>query len=330
MIDFCILGTGISGSTIANLISKNYSVEVFDKARGPGGRASNKRYVSRLTFDHGVQYITPKSNDFKRFINSMKKNKVVKEWNGNHLDFLFKKDNNIDKKKYIGTKANNGICKYLLKNIRQNYFSEITKIKYEKNYWIITVNNKQYKYRNLILTCPYPQSIKLAKKYLNKKILNLKLKMIPNMTVMLAFKNQKHIPLSSIKFNDDIIAWAANENSKNRFKSKINLWTIQTTVNYSKKIIDKYKKKKIFYINQIFNRFSKLSGLKKNLIFKDIHGWKYAFSEKDLILDCYWDRKYNIGMCADWMQGSNVENAWNSANQLFKKIKKNPPKDRRV
>ena len=50
----------------------------------------------------------------------------------------------------------------------------------------------------------------------------LPIKMEPNITTM-AFKNQKHIPISSIKFNDETLAWAAHENSKNRFKSSISL-----------------------------------------------------------------------------------------------------------
>ena len=64
MIDFCVLGSGIAGSTIANLLSKKYSIHVFDKARGPGGRSSNKRFKNNLSFDHGVQYISPKSKLF--------------------------------------------------------------------------------------------------------------------------------------------------------------------------------------------------------------------------------------------------------------------------
>ena len=58
MMDFCILGSGIAGSTIANLLSKKYTVEVFDKARGPGGRASTKRFKLDLGFDHGAQYLS--------------------------------------------------------------------------------------------------------------------------------------------------------------------------------------------------------------------------------------------------------------------------------
>lgn len=58
MKDFCVVGSGIAGSTIAKLLYKKYSVEVFDKARGPGGRAANRRYKNKASFDHGLQFYT--------------------------------------------------------------------------------------------------------------------------------------------------------------------------------------------------------------------------------------------------------------------------------
>ena len=45
MKDFCIIGSGISGATIANILSKKYSLDVYDKARGIGGRSSNKKLI---------------------------------------------------------------------------------------------------------------------------------------------------------------------------------------------------------------------------------------------------------------------------------------------
>ena len=87
MKDFCIVGSGIAGSTIASLLSKKYSIEIFDKARGPGGRCSNRRYKDNQSFDHGLQYIAPKSNAFTKFILDLKRKKIIKEWPGNHLDF---------------------------------------------------------------------------------------------------------------------------------------------------------------------------------------------------------------------------------------------------
>ena len=57
---YCVIGSGISGATIANLLNKKYSVDLFDKARGPGGRSSFKRLDKAKGFDHGTQYISPK------------------------------------------------------------------------------------------------------------------------------------------------------------------------------------------------------------------------------------------------------------------------------
>ena len=141
MKDFCIVGSGIAGSTIASLLSKKHSVEIFDKARGSGGRISNRKYKDNLSFDHGLQYISPKSKEFKKFVLSLKQKNVLKEWSGNHLDFTFeKKEKSI---KFIGSKKNNDICKYLIKNIKVNYDSTVTNIEFNYNYWTITLNYKK-------------------------------------------------------------------------------------------------------------------------------------------------------------------------------------------
>jgi predicted NAD/FAD-dependent oxidoreductase len=320
MIDFCVLGSGVAGSTIANLLSKKYSVHVFDKARGPGGRSSNKRFKNNLSFDHGVQYISPKSKSFIKYIHKLYKNKILKSWDDNHLDFTFEKK--PFSKKYIGRKANNDLVKYNLKNIKQSFTSPIEKINFKKFFWEITLKNKsKYQFKSLIVTCPFPQLKKLAKNYLDKTILKLKVQMQPNITVMIALKNQKKLPISSIKFNDDVLAWAANENSKNRFKSNINLWTLQATLRWSKKTINKYKNDKSI-MNQLITRFIKLTGFEKNkIIFKRIHGWKYSYNYEKTSYLSIWNKKINLGVCGDWFNGPKVENAWLSANDLAKKIK---------
>ena len=85
MSQYCIIGSGISGSTIANLLNKKNSVEVYDKARGPGGRSSFKRLNKNQGFDHGMQYISPKNPKFKKFINDLIKKNVLKKWQGKHV-----------------------------------------------------------------------------------------------------------------------------------------------------------------------------------------------------------------------------------------------------
>ena len=324
MKDFCIVGSGIAGSTIANLLAKNYSVEVFDKARGPGGRASNRRYKSNLSFDHGLQYFSAKSVEFKKILINLKKKKILKDWPGAHLDFTFK--NKKISTKFIGIKGNNDFCKYLITGINTNYQSTVTNISFNSKFWTLTINGKNKLYfKYLILTCPFPQLKLLASKYLRKEIINLKVNMVPNITVMVAFKNYKSLNINSIKFNDEIITWACQENSKNRFKCNENLWTIQCSEKFSKKIINLYKKNKNKYQSIILKKFEQLLGFKtKNATFKNIHGWKYSSSNSITSSKYIWNEKCNLGVCGDWFIGPKGENAWQSAKNLYFRVKKKP------
>ena len=171
----------------------------------------------------------------------------------------------------------------------------------------------------------------LAIKFQKKKIPNLKVNMTPNITAMVVYENYEKLPINSIKFKDEIISWAAQENTKDRFKANQIVWTIQCTDIFSKKIINLLKNKKKKYESIIFKRFEKLLGYKtKNIVFKNLHGWRYAYNKLNTNLDTLWSDKDNLGVCADWFNGPYAECAWLSANSLYKKIKKNPPKNRRV
>ena len=321
MKDFCIVGSGIAGSTIANLLAKKYSVEVLDKAKGVGGRAANRRYIKNLSFDHGAQYISPKSKNFNKFLLQLKKKEIIKEWEGKHID-LTNKDAINEKIKYIGKKGNNQISKFLLKKVKKKLLSPVKKVEFKKSQWKVTLNNKEYYYyKNLIFAIPFPQIKDIAKEYLDKKFLELNVKMEPNLTVMAVYKNCKKNLISSIKFDDKILGWAANENSKKRYKTKLSLWTIQSNVQWAKKKIDNYKSKKTLTSNQLLNQFMKLTNLKKNkLIFNSIHGWKYSYNRNSTKLKSIWYKKYNMGICGDWFIGPKVEDAWESAQNLFKKL----------
>ncbi len=215
MKDFCIIGSGISGSTIAHTLSKKYSLDVYDKARGIGGRSSNKKLNKNESFDHGVQYISPKSTPFKKFINNLIKKKIVKKWLGKHIFLDTKKKEDKNHIKIIGTKGNNAISKYLLKDINCNFNSEVVKIFNKNNVWEISFSDESKKlYKSLILTCPFAQLKKLSKKYIKHSFINKKIKMDANITVMMTTKKTK-ANISSYFFNDKILGWAGNENSKN-------------------------------------------------------------------------------------------------------------------
>ena len=321
MSSFCVIGSGISGATIANLLNKKHNVDLYDKARGLGGRSSFKRLDKIRGFDHGTQYFSPKTPEFKKFTKKLIEKKILKIWEGNHKFLSDKKKENKKHVKVIGRKGNNDISKYLLKNVRCYFQSELKKINFQSRKWNLIFNDGKIRnYENLILTCPFPQLKKLSKKYIKNSFIKEKIKMDANITILIEIK-KTNLGYSSFLFNDRILGWAGYENSKKRFKSKSDLWTLQSTFNWANKKINQNKVLKKTNAKILINKFFKLTGIKRTkVLFSLNHGWKYSSNSKPLKLKSYWNSRLNLGVCADWFNGPRLESGWISANDLYKKI----------
>ena len=321
MSSFCVIGSGISGATIANLLNKKHTVDLYDKARGLGGRSSFKRLDKIRGFDHGTQYFSPKTPEFKRFTKKLIEKKILKIWEGNHKFLSDKKKENKKHVKVIGRKGNNDISKYLLKNVRCYFQSELKKINFQSRKWNLIFNDGEIRnYENLILTCPFPQLKKLSKKYIKNSFIKEKIKMDANITILIEIK-KTNLGYSSFLFNDRVLGWAGYENSKKRFKSKSDLWTLQSTFNWANKKINQNKVLKKTNAKILIDKFFKLTGIKRRkVLFSLNHGWKYSSNSKPLKLKSYWNSRLNLGVCADWFNGPRLESGWISANDLYKKI----------
>ena len=321
MSSFCVIGSGISGATIANLLNKKHTVDLYDKARGLGGRSSFKRLDNQRGFHHGTQYFSPKTTEFKRFTKKLIEKKILKIWGGNHKFLSDKKKENKKHVKVIGRKGNNDISKYLLKNVRCYFQSELKKINFQNRKWNLVFNDGEIRnYDNLILTCPFPQLKKLSKKYIKNSFIREKIKMDANITILIEIK-KTNLGYSSFLFNDRILGWAGYENSKKRFKSRSDLWTLQSTFNWANKKINQNKVLKKTNAKILIDKFFKLTGIKQTkILFSLNHGWKYSSNSKPLKLKSYWNSRLNLGVCADWFNGPRLESGWISANDLYKKI----------
>jgi len=321
MSSFCVIGSGISGATIANLLNKKHNVDLYDKARGLGGRSSFKRLDKIRGFDHGTQYFSPKTPEFKKFTKKLIEKKILKIWEGNHKFLSDKKKENKKHVKVIGRKGNNDISKYLLKNVRCYFQSELKKINFQNRKWNLIFKDGEIRnYENLILTCPFPQLKKLSKKYIKNSFIKEKIKMDANITILIEIK-KTNLGYSSFLFNDRILGWAGYENSKKRFKSKSDLWTLQSTFNWANKKINQNKVLKKTNAKILIDKFFKLTGIKRTkVLFSLNHGWKYSSNSKPLKLKSYWNSRLNLGVCADWFNGPRLESGWISANDLYKKI----------
>jgi predicted NAD/FAD-dependent oxidoreductase len=77
-----IIGAGIARLAAAtSLRQAGHETVVFDKARGPGGRASTRR-AAPFAFDHGAQYFTARDPRFRRLVERFVHEGVAARWDG--------------------------------------------------------------------------------------------------------------------------------------------------------------------------------------------------------------------------------------------------------
>ena len=65
MQNVAVIGAGITGITLANLLQKKVKLTVFEKSRGVGGRMATRR-AEPYQFNHGAQYFKIENKEFKK------------------------------------------------------------------------------------------------------------------------------------------------------------------------------------------------------------------------------------------------------------------------
>ncbi len=80
-----IIGAGLAGLTAADALTVGagagppIEVTIVDKAKGPGGRLATRR-IGGATLDHGAQFFTVRSDDFRARVDRWLADGVVEEW----------------------------------------------------------------------------------------------------------------------------------------------------------------------------------------------------------------------------------------------------------
>ena len=142
-----VIGSGLSGITVASLIKKKNNVEIFEKSRDVGGRMSTRKEPP-FTFDHGAQFFKIKTNEFQNFVSELITEKIIRPWN---FKLAYFDRNNLKKIKiiksedkfFVGTPNMDSIVKYKSKNCKVILNTKIEKILKKNNKWYLSDQNKK-------------------------------------------------------------------------------------------------------------------------------------------------------------------------------------------
>ena len=309
-----IIGTGLSAIFSALHLRKNTDLEInlFDKARGLGGRLATRR-AEDGKFDHGAQYFS-----IERISNLPEIQMLINEGVINNIE---------DKDIYFSPDGMTNIAKKLL--IDFNIFKEHKLVSIDKeneNYKLFFENGSTFNSDYIIMSCPMPQSLEILNKskidYDNNLIKDLEdLSYFPCIVVMI----KSEIKLSNLEkhIGTDVdskdISWIGDNYGK-KVSSIENYYTIQCSPEFSyenfENDYDETNKKLKHEMEKIFG---------SNYQILSNHKWRYSIpknfyqGDNSLVIN----EKDFLGLCGDIFTNGRFDGAITSGLSIADKFLKN-------
>jgi predicted NAD/FAD-dependent oxidoreductase len=321
-----IIGAGISGITIAKNLKDFAKVSIFEKSQGVGGRMASRR-SGPYEFDHGTQFFTAKSENFKKFISPLIKKNVIQQWDARFAEF---KSNKVLRKitwdseypHYVGSPGMSSIPKYLSKELDIKLNIKVEKIiKNSTNDWELFDDNLNNlgAFDWVISTAPAIQSAEILPECYKQRNALMNKKMVGCFSLMLGFKRAPSLEWDAALISDADISWVSINSSKpGRAKSFSML--VHSTNAWAEKHLSDDSQSVISYLNKETSRIIGHDTNKANHI--SLHAWRYANIGKQAKSDLLIDYENKLASCGDWLTHGRVESAFEAGFMMAKEFKK--------
>ncbi len=159
MASILILGAGLAGLTAARELTRlGHTIRLLDKGRRVGGRLATRRLGTGLA-DHGAQYFSAQSADFKALMSQLLAAGVVQEWHLEQSDPA-----SFRHPRYVGTGGMNSIARFLAEGLAVETEQKAVKLSTTPTGWqVATEAGNTYLADALLLTMPAPQALALCR-----------------------------------------------------------------------------------------------------------------------------------------------------------------------
>ncbi len=316
-----VIGAGLSGVVAARtLAGHGHQVQIFEKARGAGGRMTTRR-AEGYAFDHGAQYFTARDPHFRRRVTQWEKAGIVKPWNG-RIRVIRQGEMRPEKKKhlrYVGVPGMSAVARHLCKGLDVAWSTRVDSIR-RVNHQMMLVDENGHDsggYDIVVTSAPAEQSAQLlaGRTHLYERLSGIR--MTPCWAVMLGFEAFLNLPFDGAFVHDSALSWAARNSSKSG-RGELQTWVLHANAAWSAEHYDHDAQDVIQRLTAEF--FSAVQSPAVEPVFSSAHRWRYAQAENPLMDGALWDPNAMIGSCGDWCAGSRVEGAYLSGAAMAGKI----------
>ncbi|MGB5625686.1 MAG: FAD-dependent oxidoreductase [Woeseiaceae bacterium] len=323
MTHIAVIGAGLSGLVVARELQDEHIVTVFEKSRGFGGRMAT-RYENGFEFDHGAQFFTARTSDFRQYLQPLIESGTVATWRAHFAEL--ERDEVVSERiwddeypHYVGDPRMNAIGKYLAQGLDVRRHTTVSKLERESGGWRLTDDGGKDlgRFDWVILTMPAAQTAALAPDDSRLRRLAGSVKMRACIALLLGFEAPLSLSWQAALVRGADISWISVNSSKPGRPEPYAL-VVHSTNAFADANIDSD-------IDGLVARLLAETGevLGENLdaaAFCHLRRWRYANADGQDGADFLIDETRRLAACGDWFTRGRVEAAFTSGFGLAKEL----------
>lgn len=307
-----IIGAGLSGLVLAQKLSRQHTVSVFEKARGAGGRMSTRR-ADPYAFDHGAQYFTAASDQFQTFLAPLQGSGLVAPWT---VDIAVTGGARIsDKPKFLAVPGMNGLCKHLAQDIDLHTSFHTECLERANRQWTLVSKDgdRMGPFDWVISSAPSVQTAVLFPDAFVATEALAAVEMVGCFSLMLGFETPLNLPFQALKSGTQPIGWMAVNSAKPQRPDAFAI-LIQSDNAWAETHLEEDRDE---VTAQLLKAASDHANTDLSVAaHKALHRWRYAAVSKSAETPFLMDPDMQLAACGDWCLGGKVEAAFLSASAL--------------
>jgi predicted NAD/FAD-dependent oxidoreductase len=306
-----VIGAGISGLTAARTLQdQGHEVQVFEKARGSGGRSATRR-DAQWHFDHGAQYFTVRDPRFRQAVAAWREQGLVKPWplrSGRVVRGEIRESSN-DRERFVAVPGMSALARHLGADLNLRTGTRVTPPSRNAGRWRLRDPDGEDlgSFDRLIVSAPAPQAQALMAPIAPGLAAQAgAVQYDPTWAVMLGIASEDHPATNGLFFDDGPLSWAA-ENASKPGRSG-HTWVLHASAEWTRMHLDATAQQ---VADALADYFCRVTGFPPHSIaYRSAHRWLYARVSNPLEADALWDPELGLGACGDWCREARIEGAF--------------------
>ena len=311
--DLVVVGAGMAGlAAAAQASAMGKRVCVLEKSGGPGGRMATRAKEDGC-WDHGAQYFTARSPEFRAQVQQWLEAGLVAPWrepiavwDGEQLSV------SRSRERYVGVPQMKSPLENRAAGLDVFYHTQVTQVQQSESGWAIETNQSQWRAPNLILALPAPQSQALLPAGSAAHTLAASAIMEPCWALLLDVERPLNLPFAAAFVNDGFLSWIAHNNRKPE-RDTGECYVLHATAEWSRAHLEAAPE---FVQTMLLEEFMRvlahwLPGQQLPPVHvRYVHRWRFArATEHDAPAAAVWAEQ-GLALAGDWLTDARIEGAY--------------------